>query len=211
MPTPIPRKPSAGSLSAQPSSVSNEDLNLPLNKASGTKRRAKKGSASKPIRKAAAPFKPAGPSLEQRKDSSPSKQDLQSHRFIRLAELEDLFQKAFWAVYPQLKSDAGAVLEQLKSVQEVLDRMDKLSPGAMRNRQSYSQELQTILKGLEGLGLKLQHSLDQARAKASAKDILFDVKLESFIDKLKTSIPTLEQLKAKGYSEINKPWQKPHA
>ena len=199
MPTPISRQPSAGSVSPNSASVSSEDLNLPVPKASGLKRTVKKGSSLKPILQARAPSNALGPSLGQRKDSSASKQNPPNHRFIPLAELEGMFQKIFWAVYPQLKIDAGTVLAQVKAIQEVLDCMDKLSPGAMRNRQSYRHELEALVKDLQILESKLQHSVDEAKAKAKAKGIAFDAKLESFIGKLKTSLPRVEQLKAKGY------------
>ncbi len=124
---------------------------------------------------------------------------IQCPRLNAIKSLEEAFKKIFWVVYPQLKTDANTVLEQLKVIEDTLHCMDQLSPGALRNRQSYSHELQALLKNLEDLVDKLQRSLDQAKAKAKAKGISFDTKLENFINELKMSLPTVEGLKAKGY------------
>ncbi|MBL8677507.1 MAG: hypothetical protein JNJ47_08900, partial [Alphaproteobacteria bacterium] len=56
-----------------------------------------------------------------------------------------------------------------------------------------------LVNNLYALEPKLQHSLEQAQAKAKAKGISFDAKLASFIGELKASLPKVEKLTADGY------------
>ncbi len=201
MPPSISRQRSAGSVSNQLSCPLKQEHQPAPAQSSGKQRTIQKGTNPKPTKSKKEVLNPSNLGLQDRSVPSTGKSQnaIQLPRLNAIKTLEEDFKKAFWAVYPQLKTDANAVLEQLKVIEDTLHCMDQLSPGAIRNRQSYSHELQALLKNLEALAPKLQHSLDQAKAKATTKGIPFDTKLEHFINELKMSLPTVEELKAKGY------------
>lgn len=200
MPHPISRERSVSSASfIQPSEV-----NVSTTKRSGVKRRTKTIFKLKVPPKEKQPLSPSKTKLEQRSLAEINKSKDQTipkaTSFLKVTgSLEAVFHKIFWAVYPQLKADVGLLLEQLKMIEDTLHHIDQLPTGAIRNKKSYSQDLKNLVQALDPLKAKLEASLEQAQAKAAAKKIPFDGKLESFIQTLKESLPTPSQLKAGDY------------
>lgn len=107
--------------------------------------------------------------------------------------------KIFWVPYANVKKQVDNCLQIMRSVEDLIKRINQLSDNAIRPKQSYGREIRAKLKRVPKVIEDLDSAYTLAEEKAKAKNHRFDFTVEHFIQDLKESMPKEEELSKLGY------------